>query len=154
MRASRHSQQGISLLESLIAILIFAVGILAVIALQAASMRTTNEAKYRADASYLANQLVGRMWTDRANLAAYAHNAAGPFVCDTRIATAPGAAPANASLAAWLASVNATLPNAHNAAQRVVVNAATNQVTIQMCWRQGSDTRDTRQFDLSTQING
>jgi|APFre7841882724_1041349.scaffolds.fasta_scaffold02167_4 type IV pilus assembly protein PilV len=153
MIPSRRHQQGVSLLEALISILIFAVGILAVVALQAASIRTSNDAKFRADASYLANQLVGRMWTDRANLANYAHNATGAFVCDTRVGTAV-ATPANASLNAWLQTVNSTLPGGSNGAQRVVVDATTNLVTITMCWRAGSDARDTRRFDLSTQIAG
>jgi type IV pilus assembly protein PilV len=153
MTPSRRHQQGVSLLEALISILIFAVGILAVVALQAASIRTSNDAKFRADASYLANQLVGRMWTDRANLANYAHNANGAFVCDTRVGTTV-AAPANASLNAWLLTVNATLPGGSNGAQRVVVDAATNLVTITMCWRAGNDARDTRRFEISTQITG
>ena len=153
MIPSRRHQQGVSLLEALISILIFAVGILAVVALQAASIRTSNDAKFRADASYLANQLVGRMWTDRANLANYAHNANGAFVCDTRVGTTV-ATPANASLNAWLQTVNATLPGGTNGAQRVVVDAATNLVTVTMCWRTGNDARDTRRFELSTQISG
>ncbi len=153
MTGTRGNQQGVSLLEALISILIFAIGILAIVALQAASIRTSSDAKYRADASYLANQLVGRMWTDRANLANYAHQANVTTACDGRIGTTV-AAPTNASLNNWLQTVSTTLPGATNGAQRVVVNTATNLVTITMCWRAGSDTRETRQFELSTQING
>lgn len=153
MMRSRQSQQGVSLLEALISVLIFSVGILALVALQATSMRAANDAKFRADASYLANQLIGRMWTDRANLANYAHNTAGAFTCDAKVGTTV-AAPANASLAAWLATVAATLPGATSGAHRVVVGAGTNLVTITMCWQAGNDPRDVRQFDITTQING
>lgn len=52
------------LLEVLISILLFAVGILGTIALQAASIKHNSDAKYRIDASFLANTLVARMWTD------------------------------------------------------------------------------------------
>ena len=46
-----------SLLEGLLAILIFSVGILALVALQATSVRATTDAKLRADASFMASQL-------------------------------------------------------------------------------------------------
>lgn len=62
----RTVQGGVILLEALIAILIFSMGILAVIGLQAASIKNTNDAKYRAEASYLANQIIGKMWVDTA----------------------------------------------------------------------------------------
>ena len=49
---SHAAQQGVVLLESLIAILIFSMGILALVGLQAAMISNTSNAKYRADASY------------------------------------------------------------------------------------------------------
>ncbi|BCM26148.1 PilV family protein [Methyloradius palustris] len=58
-----HKQQsGVMLLEALIGILIFSLGILAVVGLQAASISATSDAKYRSDASLFANQLIGQMW--------------------------------------------------------------------------------------------
>jgi type IV pilus assembly protein PilV len=54
------------LLEALIAILIFSFGILGIVGLQAASIKSASEAKFRTDASFLANELIGRMWSDRA----------------------------------------------------------------------------------------
>ena len=50
------------LLEALISILIFSLGILAIVGLQAASIKSAGDAKYRSDASLLANQLIGEMW--------------------------------------------------------------------------------------------
>jgi type IV pilus assembly protein PilV len=58
----RHGQQGFLLLEVLVAILIFAIGVLSLVGLQAASVRQSGEAKFRADATLLANDLIGRMW--------------------------------------------------------------------------------------------
>lgn len=58
---SNHYQQGAVLLEALIAILIFSFGILAISGLQAAMMKNTANAAYRAEASYLVQQLVGNM---------------------------------------------------------------------------------------------
>ena len=65
-------QQGVVLLESLIAILIFSMGILAVVGLQAAMLKNTSDAKYRADAAFIAQQRLGIMWTDPTHLANYA----------------------------------------------------------------------------------
>lgn len=66
-----RAQGGALLVEGMAAILIFSLGILAIIGLQAASIRNTTEAKYRVDASLVANQALGQMWADRPNLATY-----------------------------------------------------------------------------------
>jgi type IV pilus assembly protein PilV len=54
-------QNGSVLIEGLVAILIFSVGILAVVGLLTISTKSAGDAKYRLDASQLANQLVGQM---------------------------------------------------------------------------------------------
>jgi len=66
------AQQGVAMLEALIAVLLFSFGILALVGLQASSMRITTDAKMRIDASYLANQKIGEMWADLANFASHA----------------------------------------------------------------------------------
>jgi type IV pilus assembly protein PilV len=68
---AKNSQKGAVLLEALIAIAIFAMGILALVGLQATMLQNTTDAKYRADASYIAQQQIGRMWADPANAASY-----------------------------------------------------------------------------------
>ena len=60
----RAEQQGMVLLESLIAVLIFSMGILAVVGLQASMLKNTSDAKYRADAAFIAQQRLGVMWAD------------------------------------------------------------------------------------------
>lgn len=59
-----RGQHGAFLLEALVALLIMAFGILGIVGLQAQSMRVTSDSEYRAEAVYLANSLVGKMWTD------------------------------------------------------------------------------------------
>jgi type IV pilus assembly protein PilV len=56
-------QQGVVLLEALIAILIFSFGILALAGLQAAMMKNNSDATYRAEASYLVQQRMNEMLT-------------------------------------------------------------------------------------------
>lgn len=62
LKPGANKQQGSMILESMIAILIFSVGILAIVGLQAASIRNVSSAKYRSDAGLLANQIIGLMW--------------------------------------------------------------------------------------------
>ena len=64
-------QEGVVLLEAMIAILIFSVGVLAIVGLQGAMLRNTSDSKYRADASYIAQQRIGAMWADPGNLVNY-----------------------------------------------------------------------------------
>lgn len=56
------TQGGVALLEALVAILIFSIGILGLIGLQAISMQSTTTAKSRIDASFVANERIGEMW--------------------------------------------------------------------------------------------
>ncbi len=71
LSSAKSSQQGAVILEALIAIVIFSMGILALVGLQAAMLQNTTNSKFRADASYIAQQRLGRMWADPANAATY-----------------------------------------------------------------------------------
>lgn len=64
-------QRGVALIEALVAILLFSIGLLAIAALQANMVKNTGEAKYRVDASNIAQQRIGMMWADPNNLANY-----------------------------------------------------------------------------------
>ena len=65
MTPNPTSQQGVILLEALIGILIFSLGILALVAMQAVAVSSVSNAQYRADAAFLANDLISEIWVDR-----------------------------------------------------------------------------------------
>jgi len=67
-----RAQSGVILLEALIAILIFSIGILALVGLQAVMTSNTSDAKYRSVASFIAQQRIAEIWADPANLGAMA----------------------------------------------------------------------------------
>ena len=67
----QSTQRGVLLVEAMIAILIFSVGILAIVGLQAAMVKNTTDSKFRADASFIAQKTIGEMWSDQANLASH-----------------------------------------------------------------------------------
>ena len=58
----RRQQSGVMLLEALIAILVFSIGILGIVGMQASTIKASRDAKFRADAGLLANELIGQMW--------------------------------------------------------------------------------------------
>lgn len=66
------AEQGMVLIEGLIGILIFSIGILGIVGLQAASLRHATDAKYRVDASFIANQTLGLIWADRSDPGSHA----------------------------------------------------------------------------------
>lgn len=61
---TKSSQSGIVIVETLVAILIFSVGVLGIVGMQANMLKNTAESKYRADASYIARTAIGTMWGD------------------------------------------------------------------------------------------
>ena len=115
---TRNSQAGVMLLEALIAILIFSVGILAIVGMQATAVQDLGEAKYRTEAAFLANRAVAQMWgaigTDpnkvQANLTKYAYGGSG---------SPP------APLVDWVDSVEAALPGAKDFPPIIAVAATT-----------------------------
>jgi type IV pilus assembly protein PilV len=115
--AQKSSQQGVVLIETLIAILLFSFGLLALIGLQAVLSKDVTHAKTRSEASLLANQLIGQIWTDQTNLNSYAM-AAG----DCAATYAP--------CQAWRGMVRQTLPSG---SAGVAVNG--NQVDITLDWQ-------------------
>lgn len=68
----RQLQQGVVLLESLIAVLVFSMGILALVGLQAAMLKNTSDARYRAEATFIAQQKLGEIWANTKNHDAFA----------------------------------------------------------------------------------
>ena len=61
MRTVR-SQAGVMLLEALIGILVFSIGILALLGMQGTAIKNTTDARYRSEAAYFASQVAGMMW--------------------------------------------------------------------------------------------
>lgn len=119
MKTMTTHQKGSALLESLIAILIFSMGILAIVGLQAASIKNTVSAKYRTDASMLANQVIGQMWTDDKTNATLVANYSSP---------------SGAKYLTWKASVAQALPGVTSNAPTITIDAS-NAATVTIWWQ-------------------
>lgn len=69
--APTSAQQGVILIEVMVAMLIFSVGVLALVGLQATMIKNTADSKYRSEASYIAQSRIGQIWADPDNAATY-----------------------------------------------------------------------------------
>jgi type IV pilus assembly protein PilV len=122
-------QSGMMLLEGLIAILIFSLGIIALIGMQATATKQVTDAKYRTDAAFLANQLLGTMWVNDRTPA----NLKAKFDTDENTSTN-----VNDDLNKWKAAVGNTLPGVTSATAPTVNvssgTAADGVVTITIQW--------------------
>ena len=119
MRKAPRRQGGFSLIEALVSILIFSIGILALVGMQVTAVRQSANAKYRSEASLLANQLIGQMWvTDRLS-----------STLQTNFNTG------NAGYNAWATTVQNTLPNSTGGNAPTVAVAGDGTVTINLFWK-------------------
>ncbi len=110
------ASRGISLIEVLVAMTIFAFGVLGMLGLQARAMSEASDSRYRTDAALLSDALINQVWDDRANIANYAYGGSG---------TAP------AAVQGWLNQVQVALPKGNAI---VTVNGG-NQVAVQVTWQ-------------------
>lgn len=134
--ASGRRQRGFSLVEVLVSVLVFAAGVLALVRLQATAVKLSTDARQRAEATFLADQLLARMLiADRAVANTFNHRPVGTTAC------APtGTASTNAMVVDWLAQVTATFPRASADEQQVIVTGTPpDEVTVRLCWKNGED---------------
>jgi type IV pilus assembly protein PilV len=150
------TQQGVMLLEALISIAIFSIGILGLIGLQSAAIRGADEARQRAVAAFYANQLIGYMWSDdRANLPGYEHYRTGDPPSSSACGFS-GAASANPNVKDnWIPAIKRELNGSALTAssrQQVKVDDK-NIVTVTLCWKNPEETVF-HWFTTAAQIQG
>ena len=132
-RPRGKADAGFMLLECLMAILIVSFGVIGVMNLQANAIVETRDAGMRSKAGLLADEMVGILWADRANLPSYAMNdAAASVACGTG-----SNASSKPAVQQWLEKVK-TLPLAGSYAQSISV-AGNNVVTVRLCWKGPQD---------------
>lgn len=115
-------QKGATLIEALVAILIFSIGILAVAGLQAVSVKNAATAKYRTEAAMLADQIIGEMWGDDKNALQTNYNS-----------------PGGPKYLAWKTRVEAALPGAAISSPTIAV-ATGNVITVTVYWQEPGET--------------
>jgi len=115
-----NRQTGIALLEGLIAILIFSLGILAIVGMQAIAVKQSTDARYRSDAALLADQLISTMWVDDHTTLTTKYQTGGT------------------GYTSWLSDVSAALPKVADNPPTVDVTSG-GDVTITIYWLSPSE---------------
>ena len=152
---NKRKQQGVMLIEALIAILIFSLGILGMVAMGSVAIAAQSDAQYRTEAANYANEIVAEMaiqlqvgtYNQAANafdpnlaLAAFAHQPISGGYCSFA-----GAASTNPAVVDWVnrisgsVDVKRALPGASNVSQQITVDQSVpsgyNRVTVTICWQ-------------------
>lgn len=144
-----QGQSGVVLIEALLGILIFSIGILALIGMQSVAVKNTIDARYRTEAAYLASSVVSQMRLDMANLTLYPDSNTANYVPRTT----------------WRDQVEATLPGIKiTSVQRVPSITLTpgptylgdadapSQVTVVVLWLQPGETQE-RRFEIVSMLS-
>lgn len=144
-RSLQKGQQGVVLIEALIGILIFSIGILALIGLQAVAIKNTVDSQNRIEAGFLANEIVSRMWTTGGNPSTFAYTSGTS---------------SNATMQAWVTKVANTMPGVNTTAYTTSAGTGTapsivvagNRVTVSIYWKAPGET-SIRNHQLVSEIN-
>lgn len=129
-------QRGGSLLEGLLAILIFSVGLLSLLMLLSATLFETGNARYRSEASMLASDLIAKMWTGDRSLTAL---------------RARFTAAGSEDYQRWLVTVHARLPGTSGTTNLPTINIDDNrQIKILMRWQAPGDGKTHQLLMLAT----
>jgi len=123
LRVSRRIA-GSALIESLISLLVFSIGLLSLLALLSATLKESDNARYRSEASLLASDLVSRMWSGERSLTALQQRFD----------------PQSNEYQLWLQRVQSVLPGisaTRNTPQLLIDDQR--QITLTMFWQAPSD---------------
>ncbi|MFT3669123.1 MAG: type IV pilus modification protein PilV [Pseudoxanthomonas sp.] len=121
-------QRGVSLIEVMVAVLVLAIGVLGIAALQALTLKNTMGSASRTQASIQVYSMMDIIRADRANLGGY----------NTNVYTEGDDSGAPGTLMGWLDGLKTTV--APDAAGRVICNADTMTCSVGVRWtdRNGS----------------
>ncbi len=122
---SIHHQRGSSLLEGLLAIILFSMGLLSLLMLLSATLIESSNARYRIEASLLINDLVSHMWIGDHSL-----NGLKTRYADTT----------STDYQSWFTSVSNRLPgvSAKTNTPQIIIDDARN-VTVNLRWQVPGD---------------
>lgn len=134
-------QSGVVILEALIAIFIFSIGILGLVGALSTSVTNASEAQYRTDAAFFAETLIGEL-----------------RVADPATRATDYASPSGGAFDTWktrLTSGDSALPGASNTANlpTVVFSGTGNRnVVVTINWQAKNSSSTTRQYVVQTAL--
>ena len=145
-RCAGRPARGFALIEALIALLIFSLAVLGLVGLQAAMTRASTGAKYRAEATYLATDLIGRMWSNRAMLKDFSDCQASS-ACKTWLSRVEETLPAGTATVSVVDRIDTALDDATRVAPYSV-----SEVTVRVRWQPPGESA-AHEFSTTTVIS-
>jgi type IV pilus assembly protein PilV len=132
--ARRAHTAGFALIEVLVAVLLFAIGILGIVGLQASMVQAQTDSKVRAEAANLVDEVATLMWSD------VNKGKPAPATLANIVQYKAGACAGNLTCNGWLTKVQATLPGGTldqlSFDETITDSSDANfgQVTVQLSW--------------------
>jgi type IV pilus assembly protein PilV len=123
---SARTERGSFIVESLVSLLLFTVGILALVGLATQSLNQIGQSKARNDASFLAGELIAQMWVSSSTPSSY-------------------------STTAWQAKVAAALPSGTATVTPDATNP--NQIAITITWSDPKNNSATHSYQTTAIIS-
>jgi len=136
----KRGQSGVIILEALIAIFIFSIGILGLVGALSAAVTNASEAQYRTEAAFLADSLIAEIRVSRNNP-------------DTR--ATDFAPPSGSKYVTWKNRVTSgatALPGANNSANLPTVAFNNQNVTVSIYWQDKKDTSVQHKYVVVTAL--
>jgi type IV pilus assembly protein PilV len=142
----KRFQTGVGLIEALISLVLFSVGILGMIGVQAALVQDSTDTRVRIQAGFLGTSLLGMAAADPAE--------AGCFIVNSPMTSACNSDDARAQVALWTADVLTGLPGSDALPPTVAYDAATGQMTVTLRWQSPGDDMQHNYVAVSQVSNG
>lgn len=143
VRHGLRSQAGSMLLESFIAILIFSMGILAIVGMQTSAIKNSADAKYRSEASLLANELLGKMWVSSDRTSTNPAQVALTLQANFQGGAGTDGPAYTAWYSSWCSTVTPVLPACDAYVPTVSVDPVSSLVILTMRWKAPSESLST-----------
>lgn len=141
---SVRRQRGVSLIESLVSVLILAIGLLGMLAMQGAALRNNQSANERSMAVMASYSIADAMRANRVAALAGAYN----YALTANCAAPAGATQANLDVQQWLTTLRADLsPTACGS-----IACASGLCTITVAWNDTRGAQGLAQQQLTTQV--
>jgi len=135
LKPNRTRQQGTSLLEVLISLVILSLGLLGYAGLQSTTIKNSHNAYLRTQATSLAYNVLDRMRANRTDLGGYVMGYGGT--------------PSAADAKAWKGELQATLPDGK---AKITRDAATSEVVVTIKWYDSAINVDSHEFSTGSRI--
>lgn len=153
MRRSRGGQEGFTLIEVMIAVLVLGVGLLGFALLQVNSLRMSQSANYRTQATNLATELLDQMRSNRLSAAAFAAQATFAKGSRSGNPCAPATGSQNVSAMAELWKCQVVRALGDNAGATVTYQGNVVQVTLVWGERtQAGDDPEETSFEVRSRL--